>query len=111
MITVAGAVEKRLTQDEKFLASITVVGAGYVGLVTAACFASLGHNVRCVEQDATRLARIKEGVLPIKEPGLGELVGAQWALGGAGVLVFVTGGMLMRFSSRMRAESESTQAA
>lgn len=56
------------------LASLTVLGAGYVGLVTSACFAWLGHNVRCVEPDSSRLSRIRDGVLPIREPGLDKLV-------------------------------------
>ncbi len=52
-----------------------MIGAGYVGLVISACFASLGHNVRCVEPDDRRLGRILEGQLPIHEPGLDDLVG------------------------------------
>ncbi len=56
------------------MSAITVIGAGYVGLVTSACFASLGHNVRCVEPDSMRLDQILEGKLPIYEPGLDNLV-------------------------------------
>lgn len=56
------------------MSAITVIGAGYVGLVTSACFASLGHNVCCVEPDDTRRELINSGVLPIHEPGLDDLV-------------------------------------
>ncbi len=60
---------------------ICVVGAGYVGLTAAACFAALGHEVRCVEQDPGRLGTLLRGRIPIYEPGLEELVGAGLASG------------------------------
>ena len=53
---------------------ISVVGAGYVGLVTAACLAHLGDHVRCIDIDAARVERLRRGELPIREPGLDELV-------------------------------------
>jgi len=53
---------------------IVVMGAGYVGLVSAACFAEFGHKVICVDQDASRIARLQKGEIPIFEPGLDELV-------------------------------------
>lgn len=53
---------------------LSVVGAGYVGLVTAACLAHLGHSVVCIDIDAARIARLRRGELPIREPGLDELV-------------------------------------
>jgi UDPglucose 6-dehydrogenase len=53
---------------------MVVVGAGYVGLVTAAGFADLGNHVVCVDVDAQRVARLLEGKLPFHEPGLRELV-------------------------------------
>ncbi len=53
---------------------IGVVGAGYVGLVTGACFARLGHRVTCVDSRAERVARLEEGRVPIYEPGLEELI-------------------------------------
>ena len=49
-------------------------GAGYVGLVTAACLAHLGHDVVCLDVDAARVARLRAGDLPVHEPGLDELV-------------------------------------
>jgi len=53
---------------------LSVVGAGHVGLVTGACFADLGHAVVMVDNDATRIANLKKGVMPYYEPGLEELV-------------------------------------
>jgi UDPglucose 6-dehydrogenase len=53
---------------------LTVVGAGYVGLVTGACFAEMGNDVLCVDVDETRIARLKRGELPIHEPGLQDIV-------------------------------------
>jgi UDPglucose 6-dehydrogenase len=53
---------------------IAVVGTGYVGLVTGACFADWGHQVICVDNDASRIERLKKGVMPIYEPGLDEIV-------------------------------------
>jgi UDPglucose 6-dehydrogenase len=53
---------------------ISVIGAGHVGLVTAACFAELGHYVVCLDIDEERIAQIRAGVLPFHEPGLPELV-------------------------------------
>jgi UDPglucose 6-dehydrogenase len=53
---------------------IAVVGAGYVGLTTAACMASLGHDVVCGDVDVVKLARLSRGEIPILEPGLSELV-------------------------------------
>src|SRR4051794_27246742 len=52
---------------------VGVVGAGYVGLVTAACFAKLENDVVIVEADADRLDGLRRGVLPISEPGLDQL--------------------------------------
>ena len=54
--------------------NIGLVGAGYVGLVTGACFAHLGHQVVCVDRDEERLASLEAGRVPFYEPGLEELV-------------------------------------
>jgi UDPglucose 6-dehydrogenase len=56
---------------------VTMIGAGYVGLVSGACFADFGHTVTCVDKDAGKIDRLKDGVMPIFEPGLAELVGSN----------------------------------
>jgi UDPglucose 6-dehydrogenase len=53
---------------------VSVIGAGYVGLTTASCFAHLGHHVVCADIDADRVARLRKGEVPILEAGLPELV-------------------------------------
>ena len=60
---------------------ISVIGAGYVGLTTAACFAELGHRVSLLEIDPERLNSLEQGVLPLHEPGLPELWQRHWAEG------------------------------
>ena len=54
--------------------NICMIGAGYVGLVSAACFSDFGWTVTCVDKDAERLAGLKAGRSPIYEPGLDDLV-------------------------------------
>jgi len=61
---------------------ITVIGTGYVGLVTGVCLSYLGHRVTCVDIDADKVARLERGELPIYEPGLAELLGLAGARGG-----------------------------
>ena len=51
-----------------------MIGAGYVGLVSGACFADFGHHVTCVDKDAERIARLRKGEMPIFEPDLDRLV-------------------------------------
>ncbi len=63
------------------MANVCIAGSGYVGLVTGACLAELGHTVSCVEIDAHRLAALARGELPIHEPGLDELVQRHYASG------------------------------
>lgn len=53
---------------------ITLVGSGYVGLVTGACLADLGHNVVCVDKDEQKIKSLKKGKVPFFEPGLEELI-------------------------------------
>ncbi|MEP7013876.1 MAG: UDP-glucose/GDP-mannose dehydrogenase family protein [Verrucomicrobiota bacterium] len=53
---------------------LSIVGSGYVGLVTGACFADVGHNVICVDNDPRKIASLQAGKVPIYEPGLEELI-------------------------------------
>lgn len=53
---------------------VTIVGTGYVGLVTGACLADLGHQVLCLDADAAKLAVLEQGGMPIYEPGLEDIV-------------------------------------
>jgi len=54
--------------------NISIIGSGYVGLVTGACFAELGNKVICADNDVKKVARLKNGAVPIYEPGLEEMI-------------------------------------
>ena len=56
---------------------IAMIGTGYVGLVSGACFADFGHQVTCVDKDADKIAALRRGEIPIFEPGLDALVAAN----------------------------------
>lgn len=63
------------------MSNISVIGAGYVGLVTAACFANLGNQVTLIEIDPLKIISLNQGILPVHESGLPELWHRNWAEG------------------------------
>jgi UDPglucose 6-dehydrogenase len=66
---------------------IAMVGSGYVGLVSGACFADFGHDVVCIDKDPSKIERLNNNIMPIYEPGLAELVAGNVK---AGRLSFTT---------------------
>jgi UDPglucose 6-dehydrogenase len=66
---------------------VAMIGSGYVGLVSGACFADFGHHVTCVDKDESKIAALKRGETPIYEPGLTELIASNV---GQGRLSFTT---------------------
>ena len=66
---------------------ITIIGTGYVGLVSCACFADVGNTVLCLDVDARKIDMLNAGQIPIHEPGLDKLVASNAA---AGRILFTT---------------------
>jgi UDPglucose 6-dehydrogenase len=60
---------------------IAMIGTGYVGLVSGVCFSDFGHEVVCVDKDASKIDRLNAGEVPIYEPGLEALLGKNVAAG------------------------------
>src|SRR3982074_2638861 len=56
---------------------IAMIGAGYVGLVSGACFSDFGHHVICIDNDEEKIAALNRGEIPIHEPGLADLVASN----------------------------------
>jgi len=69
------------------MSKICVIGTGYVGLVTGSCFADLGNDVMCLDVDQSRVEKLKQGIMPIYEPGLEQMVTHNAE---AGRLIFTT---------------------
>ena len=60
---------------------LSIIGTGYVGLVTGTCFADVGNQVLCVDKDQSKIDRLLAGDIPIYEPGLNRLVAANTSQG------------------------------
>jgi UDPglucose 6-dehydrogenase len=74
VILAANGSKAELPDGDVALAPISVFGAGYVGVVTAACLAEIGHPVVCIDSDGSRVSQLARGRLPFHEPGLEDLI-------------------------------------
>jgi UDPglucose 6-dehydrogenase len=79
--------QRRINQQDSVLMRVAMIGSGYVGLVSGACFADFGHEVICVDKDPGKIERLKANIMPIYEPGLDDLVASNVK---AGRLSFTT---------------------
>ncbi|GLS02079.1 UDP-glucose 6-dehydrogenase [Brevundimonas denitrificans] len=77
MVKAAGARYLRPTDEGQVSMRVAMIGTGYVGLVSGACFADFGHDVTCVDKDPSKIERLERGEIPIFEPGLDDLVAAN----------------------------------
>src|SRR4051812_49166675 len=75
-LPVSDRFESRKSADLRGQMKISVIGAGYVGLTTAACLAQIGHNVFCCESDTGKLDKLQKGIIPIFEPHLEQIASA-----------------------------------
>jgi len=86
---------------------VSIIGTGYVGLVTGACLADVGNHVLCLDVDERKIAMLRAGEIPIYEPGLKEIVRASVA---AGRLAFTTDAREASVYARMQMIAVGTPA-